>query len=230
MACMGVDKIVDKITEGRSVLLLRWVALPVAGALVVWLLKLLTNWLVTLAWVPFKGVLTLVDSIPEPWVTLGALGVGLVGGLVLSLMWHGEWLAVTVSPERVLVEGDEYAAEFDQADVAAVFVDRSNLVLLGHDSGELMRRPSELDVAALKASFERHDYPWRDGDPHAGEYRRWVPDLEGLPPGANALLAARAKRLKSLDDGDAKELRAELVKLGVVVRDEKRRQYWRLVR
>jgi hypothetical protein len=230
MAGMGVEEIADKITEGKGTLLLRWAGLPVAGAVVVWLVKLLTGWLLTWPWVPFKGLLTLVDSIPEPWATLGALGIGLVGGLVLSLMWHSEWLAVTVSPERVTVEGDEYAAEFDRSDIAAVFVDRSNLVLLGHDSGELVRRPSELDVAALKASFTRHDYPWRDGDPYAGEYRRWVPDLEGLPPGANALLAQRAKRLSALDDADARELRAELVKLGVVVRDEKRKQYWRLVR
>lgn len=219
----------DKITEGAGVLLTRWAGLPVAGAVVVWLLKLLVSWLVTLKWVPFKGLMVLVDSIPEPWATLGALGVGLVGGLVLALAWHGERLSVAVSPARVQLEGDEYAAAFDHADVAAVFVDKSHLVLLGHDTGELARRPSELDKAMLESAFTRHDYPWRDGDPYAGEYRRWVPDTDGLPPGANALLAARAKRLSSLDDADAQELRAELVKLGVVVRDEKRKQYWRLV-
>lgn len=219
----------DKITESASVLLVRWAGLPAAGAVVVLLLKLLANWLVTLRWVPYKGPLELVDSIPEPWATLGALAIGLVGGLVLSVMWHAERLGVTVSTERVLLEGDEYTASFDRADVAAVFVDRKQLVLLGHDTGELARRPSELEVSALKAVFTRYDYPWRDGDPHAGEYRRWVPDMPGLPPAANALLAARAKRLKSLDDSDAKELRAELVKLGVIVRDEKKKQYWRLV-
>ena len=219
----------DKITESASVLLVRWAGLPAAGAVVVLLLKLLANWLVTLRWVPYKGPLELVDSIPEPWATLGALAIGVVGGLVLSVMWHAERLGVTVSTERVLLEGDEYTASFDRADVAAVFVDRKQLVLLGHDTGELARRPSELEVSALKAVFTRYDYPWRDGDPHAGEYRRWVPDMPGLPPAANALLAARAKRLKSLDDSDAKELRAELVKLGVIVRDEKKKQYWRLV-
>jgi hypothetical protein len=220
----------DEINESRGTLLTRWAGLPLAGAVLVWLLKLLAGWLVTLPWVPFKGPMELVDSIPEPWGTLGALAVGLVGGLVLSLMWHAERLAVAVSPERIVLEGDEYTASFERADVAAVFVDKKHLVLLGHDTGELARRPSELPVADLKTAFTRHDYPWRDGDPHAGEYRRWVPDMEGLPPGANALLTARAKRLDSLDDTDAKELRAELVKLGVVVRDSKRKQYWRLVR
>lgn len=218
----------DKITEGAGILTLRWAGLPAAGAVVVWLATLLTDWLVTWPWVPFKGLLTLVNSIQEPWLTLGALGVGLVGGLVLSLLWHSERLAVTVSPERVRLEGDEYEGVFERADIAAVFVDKQ-LVLLGNDTGELARRPSELDTAKLAAAFTRHGYPWRDDDPHAGEYRRWVPDMEGLPPGANALLKARAKALGSLDDADARELRAELVKLGVVVRDQKRKQYWRLV-
>lgn len=214
----------ERITESTGTRLVRWAGLPVAGALVVWLLKLLANWAVTLRWTPFRGPLELVDSIPEPWATVGALGAGLLGGLVFALIAHGERLGVTVSDDRVRLAGDEYDETFDRADVTAVFVDRNQLVLLGPDTGELVRRPSELDVAALAAAFTKYGYPWRDGDPHAGEYRRWVPGMEGLPPGANALLTARAK-----DREEASELRAELARLGVIVRDEKKKQYWRLV-
>lgn len=221
-----MDAVVDeKVTESAGTRLVRWAGLPLAGALVVWLLKLLANWLVTLRWTPFRGPLELIDSIAEPWATVGALGVGLVGGLVLSLMAHGDRLGVTVSAEQVRLVGDEYEATFDRADVTAVFVDRNQLVLLGSDTGELVRRPSELDVQALASAFTRQGYPWRDGDPHADEYRRWVPDMEGLPTGANALLAARAE-----NSDEAAELRAELVRLGVIVRDRKSKQYWRLVK
>lgn len=217
----------DRVTESTGTLLVRWAGLPLAGALVVWLLKLLANWAVTWSWTPFRGPVELIDSIPEPVATLGALGIGLVGGLVLSLMAHGERLGVTVSPERVRLLGDEYDASFDRADISAVFVDRGQLVLLDTDTCELARRPSELDVTALAAVFTRNGYPWQDGDPHADEYRRWVPGMAGLPTGANALLTARAKDLGS---DDAKELRAELVRLGVIVRDLKGKQYWRLVK
>jgi hypothetical protein len=217
----------DRITESPGTLLVRWAGLPLAGALVVWLLKLLANWAATLSWTPFRGPIELVDSIPEPWATLGALGIGLVGGLVLSLVAHGDRLGVTVSPERVRLLGDEYDASFERADVSAVFVDRGQLVLLDADTCELARRPSELDVTALADVFARNGYPWQDGDPHADEYRRWVPDMPGLPAGANALLTARAKDLRS---DDAKELRTELVRMGVIVRDLKGRQYWRLVK
>jgi hypothetical protein len=216
----------ERISESTGTLLVRWAGLPLAGALAGLLLKLLANWAATLSWTPFRGPVELVDSVPEPWATLGALGIGLVCGLVLSLMAHGDRLGVTVSPEQVRLLGDEYDETFARADVAAVFVDHGQLVLLDEDTCELARRPSELDVAALAAAFTKQGYPWRDGDPHAGEYRRWVPDMEGLPAGANALLAARAKDLGS---DDAKELRAELVRLGVIVRDVKRKQYWRLV-
>lgn len=195
------------ITEGAGTRLVRWAGLPLAGAVVVFLLKLLANWLVTLRWTPFRGPLELVDSIPEPWATAGALGTGLVGGLVLSLIAHGERLAVTVSPDEVQLAGDEYSASFPRDEVVAVFHDRNQLVLLGSDTGELARRPSELDKAAVASAFRDHGYPWHDSDPHADEYRRWVPGMEGLPSGANALFAARAKDLSS---DDAKELRAEL--------------------
>ena len=216
----------DRISESTGTQLFRWAGLPLAGALAVWLLKLLASWAVTLRWTPFRGPLELVDSIPEPWATAGALAAGLVIGLILALTAHGDRLDVTVSADEVKLIGDEYAETFHRDKVAAVFVDRNQLVLLGQDTGELARRPSELDVAALADAFTRQGYPWRDGDPHAGEYRRWVPDMEGLPTGANALLTARSRKPAT---DEAKELRAELVKLGVIVRDEKRKQYWRLI-
>jgi hypothetical protein len=217
----------DRITESTGTLLVRWAGLPLAGALVVWLLKLLANWAATLSWTPFRGPVELIDSIPEPWATFGALAIGLIGGTVFSLMAHGDRLGVTVSPERVHLVGDEYDASFERADISAVFVDRGQLVLLDADTCELVRRPSELDVTALADVFARNGYPWQDGDPHAEEYRRWVPETAGLPTGANALLSARSRDLGS---DDAKELRAELVRLGVIVRDLKGKQYWRLVK
>ncbi len=81
----------------------------------------------------------------------------------------------------------------------------------------------------LQAAFVTHGYTWLAGDPHADEYRLWVEDTPDLPPGADALLGARARALGKGGDGkdDAAELRAELAKIGVVVREEKKRQYWR---
>jgi hypothetical protein len=54
-----------------------------------------------------------------------------------------------------------------------------------------------------------------------------VPGLPELPATAHALLAARQKAVDSGDDSDKRELRSELGRLGYVIRDDRKRQYWR---
>jgi hypothetical protein len=67
-----------------------------------------------------------------------------------------------------------------------------------------------------------------DADPYEDEFRIWFPKTPELPDLANALLAARAEALESSDSGDSvKELRRELARIGIVVRDKGKRQYWR---
>jgi hypothetical protein len=55
-----------------------------------------------------------------------------------------------------------------------------------------------------------------------------VPDLPGLPAGADALLRARERAIERDRRDDARELRRELGLIGVVLRDDSKRQYWRL--
>ena len=214
------------IAESTSARVLTWTLLPAGCAVLGWLLQLLAGWLVSWRFMVFRGPLELIDSIPAPWDTIGPLGVGLLVGLVLAAMAAHESLTVTVDHDTVTLEGSERVSTFRRDEVSAVFVDRKQLVLLGTDTRELDRRPGELSRDRLAEAFRAHGYPWTDGDPHAEEYRRWVPDTPGLPEGANVLLAARQKNLKS---SDAKELRGELAKLGVLVRDDSGKQYWRVV-
>jgi hypothetical protein len=213
------------VDEGVDTKLIRWVGLPAGCAVVVWLLKLAAGWLLTLRWVPFQGPLELIDSIPEPAATLGALGIGLIIGTLLALTAHSESLTVTVADDQVtLTDGENRTSTFPRDQVSAVFRDKSRLVLLGPDTNELARKTHDLNVARLADAFRAHGYPWTDTDPHAERYRRWVPDMPGLPAGANALFTAREKA----DSDDSRELRSELAKLGVLVRDDKGKQYWRL--
>jgi hypothetical protein len=57
-----------------------------------------------------------------------------------------------------------------------------------------------------------------------------VEDTPGLPGGANALFKARERALRSGDRDDAAELRDDLARLDVVVREERHRQFWRATR
>lgn len=209
--------------------LIAW-GFPIAGMALGWLLKAAAGWIAGLAWAPLQGSFKLIAQIPEPWATAGALGLGLVAGLLLVLTAIGERLTVTVRDDAaVLARVDGPSHTVARAGVAAVFVDGKQLVLQGADGWEHAREGSDLRPAELRAAFTAHGYPWRDeGDPHRGLFRLWVPDLPGLPEGANALLAARAKALSKRESAESAVLREELRRLGVLVREEQRRQYWRL--
>lgn len=222
------------VTEPVWVRALMWSVFPLLGAGTGWLLKAIAGWVVSLSWAPLQGPFRLVEelvaSFGEPQATIGALSLGAVAGLVLAFIAEQERLIVSVAGDRVRVARGEFSQEIERPLVKAIFVDRAQLVLLGFSGEELIRESSDLDTDRLRAAFVGHGYPWLSGgDPYKDEYRLWVEDTPDLPPGADALLKARARALERGDNGkeDAAALRAELARIGLVVREEKQRQYWR---
>jgi len=205
-----------------------YVVFTLAGAGTGRLVGPLAHWLVTLPWAPMQGPARLLASVPGVWL----LAVGAAAGLAVALVAQYEQLAVRVSDEQVVLTRKDRRLEFPRDTVGAAFLDGGRLVLLGEDSGELAREECDLNTRRVADAFTRHGYAWTAGDPHRSEFSRWVPDTPGLPEGANAVLKARQRFLekKGPADDDVRELRDELGRLGVVVRDEKRRQYWRALR
>jgi hypothetical protein len=198
-----------------------------AGLALGWFLPWIARWALDLPWVPFSGPLRLLNSIPDPWLQLGSAGVGLLAGGWIGVAAIVESLAVTVSDQQVELKINGKTQTFTRAQVGSVFLDDKRLVLLDSAARELAREKPEVSAAKLAKGFREHGYPWLDADPHLGQYRLWVPDLPGLPEGANALLSARARALEKKQSDEANELRRELGRLGVVVRDQDGRQYWR---
>lgn len=207
-----------------------WGVFPLAGALLGWLVTRLARWLDGLAWAPLKGPARLITSIDEPGRTIGALAVGSVLGAVVAVLAHREQLEVTVGADgATLRRGDGDTSRFSRTDIDAVFIDGKSLVLQGPDGLELSRDTSDLGSDRLRAAFTAHGYRWlADGDPHHDDFRLWVPNMTGLPPAANPLLEARAKARRGHEDADAARIRRELLRLGVVVRDDGKHQYWRV--
>jgi hypothetical protein len=186
------------------------------------------GWVASLRWAPLRGPFKLVDSIPEPQVTIAALVLGGLAGLALAHQVAIENLVVTVSDDQITLARNGSVRAIPRAPVSAVFRDGKHLVLLGQATEELAREPVDLRADRLGDVFLAHGYPWqKGGDPYEDDYRRWVVDAPGLPPGAAALLKARARALAKGEKEDVAELRAELAKLGIVLRDRKKQQYWR---
>lgn len=210
----------------------RWLVpgFAAAGMIAGFLAKLAAGWVVEWPWVPFEGPLRMLVGTPEPWQSLCAVAVGTVAGLVVGLIGLHESLALRVSGSRVELSVKDATWELGRDRVRAAFLDGKELVVLSTDGTELAREKCDLDADRVSAAFTRHGYTWLDTDPFHSDFRRWVPGATGLPPGADAVLRARAQLLrKGGEDDDLRELREELAALGIVVRVENKRQWWRAV-
>ncbi|POX39405.1 hypothetical protein C3486_18465 [Streptomyces sp. Ru73] len=204
-----------------------WAGFPVLGAVLGWLLDAVADWVAALPWAPVQGPFRLLASLPEPQATIGATVLGLLAGLLLARLAERDYVYAAVGPDLATLTRDGRDHLLHRPAIGAVFADGGHLVALGHRTEELLRLKGDFDGARFAAAFRAHGYPWRDGDPHAKEYRRWVDGLPALDAAAHALLKARAHALRKGRAADAAQLREELAALGVVVREEKKEQYFR---
>lgn len=230
--------VVGPTTLDRALL---WGGSPVLGALLAYGLLRLAGWMTGLPWAPFQGPARLVDELLGERGLLGVvicLVVGTGAGLAFAAYALRDIAVVTVDAERASVALRGARTELARARATAVYVDRKELVVLGlrtpADDGpgdalavELVHVRTELATGRLAAAFRSCGWPWRDDDPWAGDFRRWVPGDPALPPSADAVLRARAAMLEADKSTEAADLRRELARLDVVVRDVGKAQHWR---
>ncbi|MCG5442303.1 hypothetical protein NIE79_006551 [Micromonospora sp. NIE79] len=216
------------VSGGPLELAVLWGGFPLLGAGAGWLLSAATGWLTRLPWVPFSDLIEWLDRLPEPQATAGTIAVGVIAGLVIAGIGTAERLIVTVDGAQVQLRRSDENRTIARVDTRVAFLADKHLVLLDADGAELVRESTDLPAAQLAAAFREHGWGWADDDPHQSAYRLWVPGLPGLPAGADALLRARERAIQRDRRDDARELRRELGQIGVVLRDESKRQYWRL--
>ncbi len=204
-----------------------WAGLPLLGAGLGWLLSRSVRWLAGVSWLPWQGLIERAAEV-RPGVAAGvAAGIGALAGLLLAAAAAAEAPAVELGTDGVrLVRGG--SGRRVPGPVRGAYLDGGRLVLLGAHGAELTRERTDLRAAALAAAFRSRGAVWYDADPYAGAYRRWVPRLPQLPPGADALLSARDRAVRAGEGADADELREELLRLGVAVREDGKRQFYRL--
>ncbi|WP_328339697.1 YqeB family protein [Micromonospora sp. NBC_00421] len=210
-------------------LVVLWVGFPLLGAAVGGLLPLVADWVAGLPWAPVQGWFELVAGLPYRRALVGGVLLGVLAGLLVAHVGTRERLIVTVDRGGARLRRDGVDRDLPRGSVTAVFTDGRELVLLGPAGAELARERSDLSRRRLRDAFREHGWSWQDADPHREAYRRWVAGLPDLPPGADPLLCARQRAVDADRQRDARELRGELARLGVVVRDEDKRQYWRTV-
>ena len=226
--CRAVAKDAVTIEEPRASWVLLSTAGPLVGAAVLWAFKAVAGWVASLPAAPWQGWFGLAAGVPEPWATVGALSLGGAAGVAFAAYARYDSLTVEVDVEQLTFTRADETVQLSREEVTAVFLDGGTLVVLGRHTEERHRTTWELDRRQLVDALERHGYPWHAaGDPHAAAYRRWVPGLPSIPDDADVVLRARAVALSSGDQDEQEDLRRELARMGLVVRDEGARQYLR---
>jgi len=185
------------------------------------------RWVADLPWAPFQGPLKLIASMEVRWGLALGIVAGLGIGLALAIATIRDALRVTVTASEVTVEKDGKLRRLARPEVSAVFLDDKRLVIVDRTAREFVRDEVDAKPHRIEQAFRQHEYPWREEDPFADAFQRWVPGTPELSEPVNAVFAAREKSLREKDTEDADDLRAELLKKGYVVRDQKARQYWR---
>jgi hypothetical protein len=219
----------ETVVDDPAARVLYWVLFPVLGAGLGWVVHWAAGWISGLPVAPLHAVFKAIDEAPDPQATLVALGVGAVVGLVVSVLAVADMLVVRVGTGEVtLTRGGSKQRRVARGDITAVFFDRDQLVLLGREARELAREKTDLSKTRIAETFTAKGYPWRaDGDPHRDEFRIYTRLDDDLPGVAHGLLIDRATALEKGMTEDAADLREQLLKLGIVVRDEKKKQQWR---
>ncbi len=206
-----------------------YAALAIIGFAIGYFIPQIAKWALSLPWIPLEGPLRL--------ITFFSRVLQLHLSLLFSVCVRGFGSLILLLQCCCLSKLTDHTVEFIKGkkvqtihsdDIALVFMDHKRLVLLGTAGYELVREEIDEKPVNVEKAFRQHHYEWAtDGDPFKDQFRRWIPDAPDLSQGAHALLKARHKALQDEEKDDIEEFRLELAQLGIVVRDEGTRQYWR---
>lgn len=203
---------------------------PILGGLFGWFLPIIADWALKIPFIPFEGVLEWIAALESQWVSVIAAILGMVAGIFFVFYAFSESLKITITDEEVKLNVKEKVNNIHKKEISAIYMEGKDLVVLSAEGNELFRGQAESKKVLVSEALRQHRYPWKDKDPFENQYQRWVADHPDFPPQTNALLSARERALKNEEIEEAKVLREDLADHGVVIRDEDKRQYVRIVR
>lgn len=201
------------------------VLFPIIFACIGWFLPAIAAWLfrLNLPFIPYQGLLEWFAS----WNELFLFICGAIGGILLSIYIFQDSLEVTITDEQVHLKAKKRVKTLTKQEIAVVFMERKKLSFLDSNGMELFQSTLEAKKQNAAYAFQTYAYPWEDVDPYEGTYLCWKenhPDFTGL---ANELLAKRKKALENSKTKEADELRNDLIQAGVIIKDDKKKQYAR---
>lgn len=162
------------------------------------------------------------------WSTLLFLMIGLIIGIYLAKMLLRESPTVSVSKYNIEIANDLKSLTFIRDEIQDIYYDEE-FVIVGASGHELLRESYDIKKETLGNALRNYEYPFRSNDPYETYFKLWSSNTQELSTPVNALMKARAVVKKSKDKDERIDIDEELSKLGVIVKDEDKKQYWRLV-
>lgn len=175
--------------------------------------------------------LRLVDQLPLIWSVPLLIVAGAATGWIFFAIWNEEVGRIVIDRDALRLESREATAVFARDEVAEVFLDRDELVLVGDDTRELSRTASDSSLAhRLSEALTAFGYHWAGtADPRDSAFCDWVDRSRELEASTHDLLRARSRALADRRTGEAQTRADELAERSVVVRDRDKRQQYRLI-
>lgn len=202
----------------------------VLGGIIGWFVPTIVKWLLKLPVIPLEKLFILITSLNSQWVSVVAAVIGIILGIILTLIIFSETLEVTVTENSIRLKLGDSINIIEKKDISAIYFEKKELFILDQNSFEIYRGIIESKEDKVREVLQNYKYPWSEQDPFSNQYQRWALGYPDFSEKINVLLHAREQALKEKKKDDAKYLREDLAKLGVVIKDERNGQYVRKVK
>lgn len=221
------DKTIIGLTTKDKVIFI--VFAMVIGAVAGAFIKILAKWAAKVPFIPFTSILERISEWDASYAPIVGVIIGMLAGVVLSIYAFNETLHVIVRDDEMTFTFQGKDKAIPSSKIGTIYMENKILVVLDRKGKELYRGKPEAKRFKVADALRHHDYPWEEQDPYANQYQRWVPEHPDFPDRVNVLLKEREKALKDDDEDEAEALRKDLTANSVVIKDEKKRQYVRIV-
>ena len=205
------------------------VIIPILMAVIFYYLPSVVHWIEMMPFLSDNQLINFITGIESSWLNRGLGAVGFISGVFLSIFIYTEILKMEVNRDYVVVDIFDKKSEIQKLDIQCVFKEEKKLVIIGHDGFEILRQDTDYSTEKLQNAFQKFHYPWVSEDPYINEFFKWTAGHDELSETANTILYERRLAKRDDDENKVKDLRHDLMELGVIVKDCNNAQFVRLV-
>ncbi|AKG72861.1 YqeB family protein [Salinicoccus halodurans] len=204
------------------------VAIPIILSIVSYFLPSLLLLIQEIPFLSDNQLVNFITGLESAWIRWVLAGIGFIAGILLSLYIYTEILKIEVYRDYILIDIFDKKTKILKSDIESIFKEKKKLVIIDINGLEFLRENTDYSPGRLKDVFQKYHYPWVKNDPHSGEFFEWSTDHTDLNERANDILYNRRQAMRADEEKTVKNLRQDLMEIGIVVKDKGDRQYVRI--